>query len=94
MWKTHIQTSKDIQLQFYCTDGLLIREMFYTYTNSKNTLYLHVGESPTKNIVCPFNITKRDAAKKITSYNQGKRRKRWHMKNVFEKVSKANTTYC
>lgn len=64
-----MQTSKDKKLQFYCTDGLLIREMFYTYENSKNPLYLHVGESPTKNIVCSFNISKRDAAKKITSYN-------------------------
>jgi len=34
-----MQSSKDIKLQFYHTDGLLIREMFYTYkTGKKNSV--------------------------------------------------------
>lgn len=63
-----MQRSKDIKLQFYCTDGLLIREMFYTYKTSKKPLHLHVGESPMRNILCSFNITRREAEKKIASY--------------------------
>lgn len=63
-----MQSSKDIKLQFYCTNTLLIREMFYTYKNSKKPLYLRVAESPTRNIVCSFDITKQEAAKKIASY--------------------------
>lgn len=63
-----MQSSKDMKLQFYCTDVLLTMEMFYTYKTSKKPLHLHVGESPTRNTVCSFNITKREEAKKIASY--------------------------
>lgn len=58
-----MQSSKDFKLKSYGTDGLLIRQMSCT-----KKIYLYVGESPTRNIVCSFNINRMEAAKKIASY--------------------------
>lgn len=56
-------------------------------------MYLYVRESPTGNIVCSFNINRREAAKKIASYMKKNCTRNGTQKDFCFKMPRANTMY-